>query len=200
MYSSQTRALCFRVSEITLVRGPGKGVIAIRLESQDYVEGFTLVGHENEGLTVSTSRGRDVIIKPKKYGASRASKGSKLLQRGSLSSWTRPLTRLDLMFRHTKDHDDHSSEEATSSAIESRAITPSLNEESSESSSDTTESTQNRNEEVVPTPTDTPEIQSNSSTTDSVAAPNQNSEIPTKKRKRPKIVFGGRPSNPTKRK
>ena len=119
MYTEQTRALCFQVSEITLVRGAGKGVIAIKLDASDTVQGFTLVNNENHGLLVSTSRGRDVLIKPKKYGASRASKGSKLLQRGTLSEWVRPMMRLDKMFQHTKSTGEMSSEETTSSTSES---------------------------------------------------------------------------------
>lgn len=116
LYTEQTRALCFAVSEITLVRGAGKGVIAIKMDKGDTVKGFILVHSDKEGLSVETSRGRDIIIHPKKYGGSRAAKGSKLLQRGTVSEWTRPMLRLDKMFKHTKANGDSSSEEASSTS------------------------------------------------------------------------------------
>ena len=116
LYTKQTRALCFPVSEITLVRGAGKGVIAIKMDKGDVVEGFTVVDNEKSGIAVETSRGREITIHPKKYGGSRAAKGSKLLQRGTVSEWTIPLLRLDKMFKHTKNKDqgDGSSEEGSS--------------------------------------------------------------------------------------
>ena len=201
LYSEQTRALCFRVSEITLVRGAGKGVIAIKLDTSDVVQGFTLVNDENEGILVSTSRGRDVLIKPKKYGASRASKGSKLLQRGTLSEWTRPMMRLDKMFQHTKTTGEMSSEEGSSSSSESSVdaktappktssaptspLTPSEPPSSSEQSTDTASST----EDSSPSLFDDSPTDESSTTTESESSP--------KRRKRPKIVFGGNASNPT---
>ncbi len=116
LYTKQTRALCFRVSDITLVRGAGKGVIAIKMDKGDAVEGFTVVDNEKSGIQVETSRGREITIHPKKYGGSRAAKGNKLLQRGTVSEWTIPLLRLDKMFKHTKDkgQGDSSSEEGSS--------------------------------------------------------------------------------------
>ncbi len=118
LYTEQTRALCFPVSEITLVRGAGKGVIAIKMDKGDTVKGFRLVHSEKDGISVETSRGRDITIHPKKYGGSRAAKGSKLLQRGTVSDWTRPMLRLDKMFKHTKKsgQGDTSSEEGSSTS------------------------------------------------------------------------------------
>ena len=204
LYTEQTRALCFQVSEITLVRGAGKGVIAIKLDASDTVQGFTLVNNENDGLLVSTSRGRDVLIKPKKYGASRASKGSKLLQRGTLSEWVRPMMRLDKMFQHTKSTGEMSSEETTSSTSESSVGSRALRSQPSAkpaapptppSSPTTREPTNIKNtsgsdvEDAVPT---------TQSLFDSNATEASNkSDTPSKRRKRPKIVFGGNASNST---
>ena len=114
LYTKQTRLLCFPVSDITLVRGAGKGVIAIKMDAGDSVEGFELTRDQKSGLTVQTERKREVIVHPKKYGGSRAAKGNKLLQRGSLGPWKRKMLRLDKMFTFTKENSDASSEEGSS--------------------------------------------------------------------------------------
>ena len=137
LYTKNTRVLCFHISEITLVRGAGKGVIAIKLESGDRVEGFKLTAEDKGGIIVETERGREVTIHPKKYGASRASKGTKLLKRGHLLGWEPSLLRLDKMFAHTKDGNDANSEDFSSvseTSLPVKAATPS--EESTEESSD----------------------------------------------------------------
>jgi DNA gyrase subunit A len=114
LYTQQTRLLCFPVSEITLVRGAGKGVIAIKMDAGDMVEGFELTNDEKSGIVVQTDRGREITVHPKKYGGSRAAKGNKLLQRGSLNKWSSPLLRLDKMFNFTKENLESSSEEGSS--------------------------------------------------------------------------------------
>ena len=138
------KSMSFRISEITLVRGAGKGVIAIKLESGDRVDGFILSEHEKSGLTVETERGREITIRPKKYGASRASKGTKLLKRGSLIAWEPTLLRLDKMFAHTKEQSDSPSEDFSSASESSTTLlvhrTP--EESTEESSSDDSSSNQ----------------------------------------------------------
>ena len=130
LFTHQTRALCFPISDITLVRGPGKGVTAIKLENTDYIAGFELAFQEDQGITLETSRGRSVVINAKQYKSSRAAKGSKLLQRGTLSDWIRPLLRLDQMFKHTKPLTEQHSEDADSSeetvdVIANKKVSPS---------------------------------------------------------------------------
>ena len=99
---------------ITLVSGAGKGVIAIKMDKGDMVEGFRTHTRFKSGVVVQTDRGREVTVHPKKYGGSRAAKGNKLLQRGSVNPWTRKMLRLDNMFNFTKDNPESSSEEGSS--------------------------------------------------------------------------------------
>ena len=65
-----------------------------------------------EGPEVETSRGRDLKIYPKKYGGTRAGKGSVIIQRGTLGGWQWPVQRFDLL--HSQDDDSDSSTEASS--------------------------------------------------------------------------------------
>jgi hypothetical protein len=97
-----------------LVRGPGKGVYAIKLEKDDRVQAFELTSSQKEGIITETSRGKEMVINPRKYGSSRAAKGKQLLKRGTLSDWKRPLLRLDKMFKHTGESDSESSSEESS--------------------------------------------------------------------------------------
>lgn len=178
LYTKQTRALCFPVSEITLVRGAGKGVIAIKMDKGDIVAGFKLVNDTKSGLQVETARGRELIIHPKKYGGSRAAKGSKILQRGTLSDWTRPMLRLDKMFKHTKEQTESSSEEGSSTSAAEPII-------QRKSTSDVVE----RSSEEIGTSTDET-LFPNVDNTDSEASSAKSSENTDKpkQRKRPKIV------------
>lgn len=78
--------LIFPVDQISLVRGPAKGVTAIRLVSGDAVLGFMLSGAARDGLEVETSRGRKEIVRTTKFPVSnRGNKGKSILQRGTLS-------------------------------------------------------------------------------------------------------------------
>ena len=193
LYTQQTRALCFPVSEITLVRGAGKGVIAIKMDKGDTVAGFKLVHDVKSGIQVETARGRELIIHPKKYGGSRAAKGNKILQRGVLSDWTRPMLRLDKMFGHTKEHTESSSEEGSSTSVAEpiiqRKSTSDVVERSSEEISVPTSkntlfpSTDNTTELSAPvTSTDKTPVSSTESTDDT-----EDTTQP-KVRKRPQIV------------
>ena len=78
--------LIFPVEQISLVRGPAKGVTAIRMVSGDAVLGFMLSGAARDGLEVETSRGRKEIVRTTKFPVSnRGNKGKAILQRGTLS-------------------------------------------------------------------------------------------------------------------
>ena len=50
LLTKKTRALCFPIDQITLVRGAGKGVYAIKLERNDFVAAFELCSEKNGGI------------------------------------------------------------------------------------------------------------------------------------------------------
>ena len=83
--SRSGHALIFPVEEISLISGPGKGVIAMRMESGDTLIGAALSVNKREGLAVKTSRGREDIVRRTKYKpASRAGKGYLVILHGEL--------------------------------------------------------------------------------------------------------------------
>lgn len=83
--SRSGRALIFPVEEIPPIAGPGKGVIAIRMEPEDTLIGATLSVNKREGLAVKTSRGREDIVRRTKYKpARRAGKGNPVILYGEL--------------------------------------------------------------------------------------------------------------------
>jgi DNA gyrase subunit A len=107
--ASQRNVLCFPVSEITLVRGAGKGVYAIKLAPKDKVIAFELTSELGEGVLLSTPKGREVCIRPRKYAGRRAARGSMLLKRGQLDGWVRPLLRYDLLNRKKEEDSEEGS-------------------------------------------------------------------------------------------
>ncbi len=83
--SRSGHALIFPVEEISLISGPGKGVIAMRMESGDTLIGAALSVNKREGLAVKTSRGREDIVRRTKYKpARRAGKGYLVILHGEL--------------------------------------------------------------------------------------------------------------------
>lgn len=95
--SAKGRGLCFPASEISLNRGPAKGVMAMRLDKGDWIHGFELVppGDDGAGMTVETPRGREETISPRRFGASRATKGRVIMKTGTFKPWTSPMLRYD---------------------------------------------------------------------------------------------------------
>ncbi len=91
-------ALAFPVEEASVLKGPGKGVTAIKLKKDDTVIAFTLVVEPDDGVIVQTTRGREVQVSPKKFGGSRAARGQAVIQRGGFQEWSPELERLDLAF------------------------------------------------------------------------------------------------------
>jgi DNA gyrase subunit A len=91
-------ALAFAVNEVTVLKGAGKGVTGIKLKSGDSVLAFELVSEPRDGVKVQTTRGRDVLVSPKKYGGSRAGRGQSVIQRGGFQDWAPAMERLDLQF------------------------------------------------------------------------------------------------------
>ena len=81
------RALVFYVDEINVLKGPGRGVRAVKLDDYDRVLGFSLSTRARDGLEVQTSRGRTEIVRTTKYRPTRrGGKGREILKRGKLVS------------------------------------------------------------------------------------------------------------------
>jgi DNA gyrase subunit A len=93
--SQAGRVILFRASEVNFLSGPGRGVLAIKLEKGDKVVGSTLAASEKEGLTVYTQGGRKLDVTPRRYRlTSRAGKGVQVIKRGGLSRVERPAISL----------------------------------------------------------------------------------------------------------
>ncbi|MCK6527525.1 DNA topoisomerase IV subunit A [Myxococcota bacterium] len=81
--SERGRVILFRVEEINLLRGPGLGLQAMRLDDEDRLLGFTLVHKRREGLEVETNRGARVIVRETRYPVvSRGGRGYEVVKRG----------------------------------------------------------------------------------------------------------------------
>ena len=81
--SRNGRALVFPVHQVSVYKGPAKGVRAIRLEEGDRVLGFTLSDAAREGLRVETNNGREEIVRTTKFDVTnRGGKGALVIKRG----------------------------------------------------------------------------------------------------------------------
>ena len=86
MASRRGHAIIFSAEEITLIGGPGKGLIGLRLSEGDRLIDATLSVNVREGLAVQKPSGRSEIIRRTKYEVTRrGGKGRKIIQRGELS-------------------------------------------------------------------------------------------------------------------
>ena len=83
----EAHAMLTRVDEINYLSGPGKGVILVKLASdEDGVLGFRTAVGDRDLLRVETSRGAEVTISLGKYEPTgRGGKGRELLQRGQFT-------------------------------------------------------------------------------------------------------------------
>jgi DNA gyrase subunit A len=88
------RALLAKAAEVNFLSGPGRGVILIKLSSNDdRVLGFVASSGDRDLLTVETSRGAEQTISTAKYEVTgRGGKGRELLQRGQFTRvvWQTP--------------------------------------------------------------------------------------------------------------
>ncbi len=95
--TADARGLLCPVEEINYLAGPGKGVILIRLASdEDKVLGFIASTGDRDLLTVETTRGAEQTISTAKYEVTgRGGKGRELLQRGRFARvlWPTPPCR-----------------------------------------------------------------------------------------------------------
>ena len=92
--TAEARGILCPAEEINYLAGPGKGVILIKLASdEDKVLGFIASTGDRDLLTVETSRGAEQTISTTKYEVTgRGGKGRELLQRGSFTRvlWPTP--------------------------------------------------------------------------------------------------------------
>jgi DNA gyrase subunit A len=81
----QGRVILFPCEEVNLLNGPGRGVIAIKLDRSDRVLGSMTTNDMKQGMRVVTTRGREVHVRPQSYSVtSRAGKGIPIIRRGGL--------------------------------------------------------------------------------------------------------------------
>jgi DNA gyrase subunit A len=93
--SRNGRGLIFPISQISVVKGAARGVIAMKLEAKDRLLGFAFSTSARQGLTVETNRGRQEIVRPTKFDVqNRAGKGKTIIERGTLSRVIQPATVL----------------------------------------------------------------------------------------------------------
>jgi DNA gyrase subunit A len=90
----EARGLLAKAREVNFLSGPGRGVILIKLASnEDRVLGFIASTGDRDLLTVETSRGAEQTISTAKYEVTgRGGKGRELLQRGQFTKivWPAP--------------------------------------------------------------------------------------------------------------
>jgi len=81
--SHDGRALIFPVHQVSVYKGPAKGVRAIKLQEDDRVLGFTLSTKAREGFKVATNNGREEIVRTTKFDVTnRGAKGTLVIKRG----------------------------------------------------------------------------------------------------------------------
>jgi DNA gyrase subunit A len=91
--TAQARGMLCRADEVNYLSGPGKGVILIKLGSDDRVLGAIASTGDRDLLTVETTRGAEQTISTGKYEVTgRGGKGRELLQRGQFTRiiWPMP--------------------------------------------------------------------------------------------------------------
>jgi len=93
--TKEGNCLIFPVSQVPVMKNAAKGVIAMRLASNDRLIGYALSAAVRQGLEVETSRGRTEIIRPTKFPISnRGNKGRLIIQRGSIKSAIYPTVEI----------------------------------------------------------------------------------------------------------
>ncbi len=84
--SKDGRALICKADEASLLAGPGKGVMLIKLDDKDELVGARLLIGGNDALKVEKESGTELSISTRKYTVvSRGGKGHAMFQRGSVS-------------------------------------------------------------------------------------------------------------------
>jgi len=85
----QGRCLLFPVGEVNVLAGPGKGVMAVKLSSDDHVLGFVLARDRMEGIEVETNRGRTEVVRSNKFSVgARGNRGREIIRVGYIAKVT----------------------------------------------------------------------------------------------------------------
>ncbi len=80
------RCINFRVAEVNILNGAGKGVMALKIAGDDAVIGFMLGRRRLEGLKVETNRGRIEEVRPSRYSiVGRGGRGYEIIRSGYLA-------------------------------------------------------------------------------------------------------------------
>ncbi|MBX3249510.1 MAG: DNA topoisomerase 4 subunit A [Myxococcales bacterium] len=83
--TAMRRALICEADEVSLLSGPGKGVMLIKLAKGDHVIGARVLRDSDDALVVQRDGGSDYRISTRKYEVvSRAAKGVELFKRGEV--------------------------------------------------------------------------------------------------------------------
>jgi DNA gyrase subunit A len=83
--TKQGRALIAEAEDISILAGPGRGVMLIKLQKDDFVIGAQVLADEADALLVKREGGSDYKISLRKYDVvSRGGKGFQLFKRGKL--------------------------------------------------------------------------------------------------------------------
>ena len=111
------RAIVFEVSEVPILKAAGKGVLGIKVRDDDEVMAFELARSSLDGPTVTTSFGRELVVRERKFGVSkRGGRGKVVLKRGSIDAWRR-----EAVLRLDDKADDKVSSKADDAAASDRA-------------------------------------------------------------------------------
>ncbi|MSU78943.1 MAG: DNA topoisomerase IV subunit A [Gemmataceae bacterium] len=92
--SSEGRILHFRIDEINVLAGVGKGVIGIKLDDSDTCIGGALITRKSQMLQVETSGGKTLEFTGRHDTVSRGSKGFESVKRTSLTRIVPPAIEL----------------------------------------------------------------------------------------------------------
>lgn len=85
------KALVCDTGEISLLSGPGKGVMLIKLEEEDLLVGAAVLRHAEDTLVVEKESGATLTIDAEKQAVSRGGKGHALFKRGTLKGVVWPV-------------------------------------------------------------------------------------------------------------
>jgi DNA gyrase subunit A len=92
------RVILFKCGEVSFLGGPGRGVLAIKLDKEDRVLGAAASRRPGGGLRVVTAGGRTIEVTPKSYKVTgRAGKGFEVIKRGGLERVEAPAIELPVL-------------------------------------------------------------------------------------------------------
>jgi len=88
--TKQGRAIVFELTDVPVLKAAGKGVTGIKLREGDEVMAFELGRSSLDGPTVTTSFGRELVVRERKFGITkRGGRGKVVLTRGTIDAWHR---------------------------------------------------------------------------------------------------------------